>query len=80
VPASIGVSLDDYYQDSLGRDQRFGYFDLGIEASLALPDSFLGGGVISAGAHWLHLGTTPQQFNDNRRDEFIASLGIGYSF
>jgi hypothetical protein len=80
IPAKVGLSLDDYYQDPFGVDQRFGYFDVGLDVSMPLPELFFGTGRLTAGAHWLHLGTTTRQINDNRADEFIGRIGVSYSF
>ncbi len=80
LPVKVGLSVSDYYQDATGEDHRFGYFDAGVDASIELPPFGFGRGRLSAGAHWLHLGTTTSQLNSGRRDEFIGRLGVSYSF
>ena len=33
VPAKVGLSLNDYFEDPDGQDETFGYVDIGVEAS-----------------------------------------------
>ena len=57
-PVTLGLSLSDYYQDALGANDGFGYFDLGILASVPLirVDESYGSWEISGGIHLLFLG------------------------
>lgn len=36
VPAAVGFSVDNYYEDVTGKDHKFGYFSIGPEVSIPL--------------------------------------------
>ena len=81
LPVTLGLSLNDYYEDAEGDDHTFGNFDVGVEAAYALPNEFAGGAwTISGGMHVLFLDGATREINGGDRDEFIARLGISASF
>lgn len=80
-PVTLGLSLDDYYQDSTGDDETFGFFDIGVAMSmpLGIPDEY---GVWSFGAsiHLLVLGDSMKELNDNSDTEIVGFIGVGVEF
>ena len=84
-PATLGLSLDDYYEriGVGGSDDTFGYFDFGMNLSLPLafiPASF-GSWQLKGGLHGLVLGDNLRAANPgNSRMEFIGSIGIAFTY
>ena len=79
VPIKLGFSLGDYYEDnSGGRDEFFGYLDVGAEINTAitfLPHR-LGPWQANAGLHWLLLGDNLEERNAGDTSELIVSVGV----
>lgn len=79
VPIKAGFSLSDYYEDnSGGRDDFFGYLDVGAEITTAitfLPER-MGPWQASAGLHWLLLGDNNEERNGGDTSELIFSVGV----
>lgn len=80
-PASVGLSLSDYYQDGSGRDDTFGFAQVGARASVPLgnPGRF-GAWTISAGVSALYLGDHTKALNDGDDTEVIGSIGLQWNF
>lgn len=80
-PISAGFSLSDYYEDADGDDDAFGFFSVGVKASvpLPIPESY-GSWTFSASATALILGDHTAEYNDDRDTEFVATVGISGSF
>ena len=80
-PATIGLSLNHYYEDGGGRNDAFGYFDLGAVATLHLgmPDS-VGTWTISGGVHLLALGDYLKALNDGDALQAVGSVGINIAY
>jgi hypothetical protein len=84
VPVKLGLSLKDYYEHPLTReDSKFGYIDAGV----LVTAPFSGGKWnIHGGVNVLGLGDTTAFFNqdpddgDDRSVWVIASAGIGFTF
>lgn len=79
VPVKAGFSFSDYYEDnSGGRDDFFGYLDVGAEITTAitfLPER-MGPWQASAGLHWLLLGDNNEERNGGDTSELIVSVGV----
>ena len=79
VPIKAGFSFNDYYEDnSGGRDDFFGYLDVGAEITTAitfLPER-MGPWQASAGLHWLLLGDNNEERNGGDTSELIVSVGV----
>ncbi|HZN41538.1 MAG TPA: hypothetical protein VFD82_22220 [Planctomycetota bacterium] len=77
VPVTMGLSLGDYYEFG-GDDEFFGFFDVGAEASCALPwmPSRLGPWTAELGLHWITLGDSTQDVPGSDSTELIISLGL----
>ena len=83
IPLTLGLSLDDYYQDPVtGDDSTFGYFDGGLVFSVPLafiPADF-GSWDFSAGVHFLALGDSTQAINNGDSFEAIGIFGISLAY
>ena len=81
-PVTLGLSLSDYYQDALGANDGFGYFDLGILASVPLirVDESYGSWEISGGIHLLFLGDTLEALNAGDQFQAIGSIGLSIGY
>ncbi|MFA6044915.1 MAG: hypothetical protein WC718_08015 [Phycisphaerales bacterium] len=80
-PASVGLSLSNYYQDAGGNDDTFGFAQVGAKASLPLgePGRF-GAWTLNAGVSALFLGDHTKAFNKGEDTEVIGTLGLQCSF
>ncbi|MFQ5882976.1 MAG: hypothetical protein ACE5I9_10980 [Candidatus Methylomirabilales bacterium] len=81
-PVTLGLSLDDYYQDSSGDDDTFGYLDAGIVASMPLgfiPADY-GSVKVFAGVHFLVLGDNLEAVNTGDDFEAIGTFGISLAY
>ncbi len=81
-PVTLGLSLSDYYQDALGANDGFGYFDLGILASVPLlgVDESYGSWEISGGVHLLFLGDSLEALNAGDQFQAIGSFGVSIGY
>lgn len=80
-PITVGLSLDEYYEDAAGEDETFGFFSVGAKASIALPvPSAYGNWTLSGGAQLLILGDTTSTINDDEDTALIGSVGLTIAF
>ena len=83
VPVTLGCSLSDYYEDQTGGDDNFfGFFDVGVVASSALPflPARMGPWVGELGLHWLLLGDNNEERNVGDTSEILLSFGLSTTF
>lgn len=80
-PATIGLSLNHYYEDGGDRNDAFGFFDLGAVATLHLnmPAS-VGTWTISGGVHLLALGDYLKALNDGDALQAVGSVGVHIAY
>jgi hypothetical protein len=83
VPVKVGLSLKDYYEGPSG-DETFGYFDLGVLATVPLtgiPSNY-GAWNVHAGVDYLRLGdsTVTVPGNDLENNRALFSVGIGMTY
>jgi hypothetical protein len=80
-PASVGLSLSDYYQDAGGSDDTFGFAQAGARASIPLgePGRF-GTWTLNAGVSVLFLGDHTKAFNNGDGTEVIGTIGLQWNF
>ena len=69
VPARVGMSLNDYYTDTAGRDRTFGFAEAGLTASLPLARFDAEPGrrflwSLDAGVYLLYLGNSARDISD----------------
>jgi hypothetical protein len=80
-PASVGLSLSDYYQDAGGGDDTFGFAQLGAKASIPLGEpSRFGAWTLNAGVSVLFLGDHTKAFNGGDGTEVIGTVGLQWNF
>lgn len=80
-PISVGMSLDNYYQDAAGNDDTFGFFQIGAKASIPLPfgDRY-GKWTLNAGISALFLGDHTADYNAGDDTEIIGTIGVQVNF
>jgi hypothetical protein len=82
-PIKLGLSLDDYYLDSDGDNETFGYGSIGVATSipLAMPAKY-GAWSINAGVEYIHLfADSAELSNDGGTDyELIGTLGLSIRY
>lgn len=80
-PASIGLSLHDYYQNAVGNDNAFGFAQVAVKASVPLPfgDRY-GTWTLNAGVSAMFLGDHTAQFNGGQREQVIGTIGLQLNF
>lgn len=80
-PASVGLSLSDYYQGAGGGDDTFGFAQIGAKASIPLGEpSRFGAWTLNAGVSVLFLGDHTKAFNGGHGTEVIGSVGLQWNF
>lgn len=83
-PTSVGLSLSDYYQDSSGRDDTFGFVQTGAKASIPLGELGAGGRfgawTLNAGVSVLFLGDHTEDYNGGDSTELIGTVGLQINF
>lgn len=82
LPILLGLSLSDYYEFGTGQDDTFGYFQVGLAASVPLafiPASF-GSWQLKGSVSWMHLGDNLKTVNRDDRDQFIGTIGIAFTY
>jgi hypothetical protein len=80
VPIKVGLSLDNYYE-SLGQDERFGFFSVGANASVPISSerSRYGRWNLHAQAEYVRLGDA-NALRLGENSKVIISAGIGFSY
>lgn len=80
-PVTLGLGLDDYYIDSNGDNDLFGYVDVGADASipLGLPSRF-GAWSLTGGVHLLVLGDAAADLNYGDDFEVVGRFGLTISY
>lgn len=88
IPMTLGLGLDDYYEDGMGNDDTFGFFDIG--AVLSTPLSGLipadyGSWTASIGVHAIFLGDSAENisgaFGTGQDDTSVyATFGLSMEY
>ena len=88
LPLTLGLSIDNYYENPrTGEDETFGYFDIGVAASM--PLAFLSGRgtewQITGSVHYLLLGESAEALSaangtGGDEGELSGTLGLQVSF
>ena len=87
-PVTLGLSLSGYYQNvdpmvgMVGDNDAFGYFDLGLLASvplLGVSESY-GSWEVSGGVHLLFLGDSLEALNAGDQFQAIGSFGVSIGY
>lgn len=82
VPLAAGFSLGRYYESPRdGSDERFGFFDAGLELAVDLYRVAKRGlSTLTLGVHRLELGDHAADFNGGDRGEWLASCSLTLKF
>ncbi len=82
-PLTLGLSLDDYYQDPTdGDDDTFGYFDAGVVATvpLAFMPADYGSWEAYVKVDFLFLGDSLETINNGDDFEVIGTVGVAMTY
>lgn len=80
-PASVGLSLHDYYEGPDGENDVFGYASVGVTVGVPLPiDKSWGQWTLRAGVQGLYLGGVTSEVNDGNHFEVIGTAGVTVEF
>jgi hypothetical protein len=81
VPLTLGMSLNNYYEDGGLTNDTFGYLDLGLVLRMPLnvPESF-GSWELTGGAHMLLLGRYLESLNGGNQFQAIGSVGLSIGY
>jgi hypothetical protein len=82
VPIKVGLSAGDYYEHPLtGEDEKFGYFSIAGIVTVPLGGTTkFGSWNVHFGAEYQKLGETTKFFNGGESNQFIGSVGFGFSY
>ncbi|MCP3905480.1 MAG: hypothetical protein GY715_17785 [Planctomycetes bacterium] len=81
IPVSVGLSLDNYFEDASGNSDTFGFLDVGIIASLeSEPSQSAGTWTIHGGVHFMFLGDSTQVIANDDDFWVIGTAGVSVSF
>ncbi|GAB4190544.1 MAG: hypothetical protein Kow00105_04860 [Phycisphaeraceae bacterium] len=88
IPLTLGLGLDDYYEDGMGNDDTFGFFDIGAVLSTPLdgliPADY-GTWTASVGVHAIFLGDSAENisgaFGTGTDDSSVyVTFGLGMEY
>jgi hypothetical protein len=81
-PMVVGLSLDEYYEFGTGKDETFGYFQMGpaVSVPLAFIPAAFGAWQFKASVYWLTLGDNLKTVNRGDRNEIIGTFGISLTY
>jgi hypothetical protein len=82
IPIKVGLSAGDYYEHYVtGVDEKFGYFSIAGIVTVPLGGTTkYGGWNVHFGAEYQKLGETTKYFNGDESNQFIGSVGFGFSY
>lgn len=82
VPVTVGLGLDNYYEDMTDDNETFGFAS--IKPTLSTPLSFMprdyGEWTLSAAVEFLFLGDTNEALNNGDDFEAVGTLGLSLSY
>jgi hypothetical protein len=81
VPVKFGFSLHNYYESPVtGEDSGFGYFDIGVNASVPIAKFTKGAWEIHGGVDIYTFGQTLKEFNADERSKVVGNIGFSVTF
>lgn len=82
VPVTVGLGLDNYYEDANDDNETFGYASVKptVSTPLAFMPSEYGQWTLSAAVELLYLGDTNEALNNGDEFEAVGSLGLSLSY
>lgn len=82
LPAELGLAMEDYYEEADGHEETFGYFSIGLAASMPLdciPDGF-GSWTVGASGKIFYLSDTLQRVNRGDASYPVVTGSLGVEF
>ena len=80
-PASVGLSLSNYYEGDDGENDLYGFASVGVTGTMAVPfGESWGDWSIYAGVQGLFLGDTASSWNGGDKTETVATIGVSVDF
>jgi hypothetical protein len=88
-PMSLGLSINDYYEDASGHDDTFGFFDVGVVFTmpLAFMPKGMGSWELKAGVHLVTVGSNAAELvgpavtkGRGDRTDVVGVIGISMSY
>ena len=83
VPVALGLSIDDYYLDSSGDNEVFGYGSISLLGSIPIPmPAKYGAWTLTAGVQYIQLfADSAEAANDGGTDyELLGKVGISFAY
>lgn len=82
VPMSVGLSVKDYYLDSSGNNDVFGYASAGLAASYALPvPARFGSWALNGGVYYYYLASDSVKVSNDGDDSIVmAKVGLSFTY
>ena len=83
VPVVLGCSIDDYYLDSSGDNEFFGYGSVGLFASIPLGETGkFGTWTLTGGVQFIELfADSAEIVNDGgKSNEFLGKVGVSFAY
>ncbi len=88
IPLTVGLSLNDYYEDGMGNDDTFGFFDIGAVFSTPLDNLIpadYGSWTASIGVHAIFLGDSAENISGafgtgNDSSSVYGTFGISMEY
>jgi hypothetical protein len=82
VPVKVGLSADNYYEHpQTGVDSKFGYLSIAGIVTVPLGGTTeFGAWNVHFGGEFQQLGETAKYFNGGESNQFIGSVGLGFSY
>lgn len=80
APMELGFSLDNYYTDSAGSDEAFGYFSVGADLEFPLPSAEGVEWTLNTGVTFIVLGDNARNANGTDAAEAFAYLSLTWGF
>jgi hypothetical protein len=79
IPVKLGLSVKDYYEGPVNSD-KFGYFDVGLIASVPVISGSGGSLEAHGGIDFLSLGDNMKALNNGDRVKPVAVIGFTFSY
>lgn len=82
VPVTLGLSFDDYYLNSDGDNDLFGYVGIGLYASIPLgkPGKYGAWSLVAGGQYLNLLSDSTENANNGEENQFIGKVGVTFAY
>ncbi len=79
-PVTAGFSLNNYYQDSDGKDDAFGFVQIAAKAAIPLGSGRYGTWTLNTGVGVILLGDNASAYNGDQDQQLFGTVGIQVNF